>query len=110
MSWRDFVLPVSILAALNLLSESSEGRGAREMTWQEFSTQLLPRGEVESIVVDKASETVRAQLYPGAMVDGVPMDPTGRPVVVKFSIGSIEGFEQQLLESQVRVLLIIFSN
>ena len=48
MTWRDLVLPVVVLIALNLGS-ASNSQPHQEITWQEFRTKMLDQGEVRSL-------------------------------------------------------------
>ena len=45
----------------------------RFISWNEFVTDMLSRGEVKQIIVLPETETAIIHLYPGAMIKGNPV-------------------------------------
>lgn len=60
--------------------------------WNEFSSQLLAKGEVERIIITPGSNLVRIILYDGAMING--RRPFMREILLQ--VPSIEIFEEKL--------------
>ncbi|RDA83504.1 hypothetical protein CP532_2666 [Ophiocordyceps camponoti-leonardi (nom. inval.)] len=89
---------VVLLAMLWLVESWTTPFMEKEITWQEFKTNLLDRGLVYKLIVVNGS-TVRVELRPDAVEAMSQMESNGRKTYV-FSIGSVESFETKLEEAQ----------
>jgi AFG3 family protein len=86
-----------LAGSLGLMYFLNRNAGAmeREISWQEFKTDLLAMGLVESLTVVNKT-TARVRLYSGA--GGGDWSDGSRTIA--FSIGSIENFERKLENAQ----------
>lgn len=80
-----------------LAYSNSSGSTSREITWQEFRTNLLDKGLVERLVVVNGHR-VRVKLHPNAG-SMYPTSPLGVGEFY-FSIGSVDAFERKLEQAQ----------
>lgn len=63
----DFILPVAIAIGLSFLTSGSD-RQAKSITWQEFYSKMLSRGEVSRLVMDRDRNIVHVYLHDGAVI------------------------------------------
>lgn len=77
-----------------LAYSNSSASNSREITWQEFRTNLLDKGLVEKLIVVNGHR-VRVKLHPNAAI----ASPLGSGEYY-FSIGSVDAFERKLEEAQ----------
>ncbi|XP_067934690.1 mitochondrial inner membrane m-AAA protease component paraplegin-like [Watersipora subatra] len=93
---------IAALAALNLivaflLLEPFRSRNEMPIEWEDFVSNYLSKGEVESIHVERGSQLAMAQLHPGAAVQGNALQPrpsgaltNRRHVIIKADADTIE--------------------
>eukprot|EP00127_Corallochytrium_limacisporum_P000668 Clim_evm67s22 gene=Clim_evmTU67s22 len=95
------LFPALLFGTMLLLSPSAgSGSSSREVSWQEFFTEMLANGEVQKLEVSAAKDAVYVYLHPGAIIKGqeVPVRP-GTPSY-QFTIGSVENFEAKMTAAQ----------
>lgn len=98
---------ILLLIGLNFFSGSMSGDGEK-MSFQEFRQQYLDKGQVEKLVVVNKSEVevylkqvAQAQKKPDEKMPFSSADKASP--VAKFTIGSVEQFEDNLKEAQAEV-------
>lgn len=74
-------------------SDKSDEATFRYISWSEFVTDMLSRGEVQSIVVTE-NETAIITLHPGAVVKGAAV----KVPVFRMKIQGVDQFEEKLRE------------
>lgn len=95
---------ILLLIGLNFFS-GSMGGGGEQMSFQEFRQKYLDKGQVEKLIVVNKSE-VEVFLKQGAQTQKNPEDKmpfasnNSSSPVAKFTIGSVEQFEDNLKEAQ----------
>ena len=97
---------ILIIAAIFLLNFFYGGRNAIETTWKEVKEQMITNNEVSRLVVIRNQGKVEVYLkedkltkYQDRLGKGYSAVPKAGPHFF-FTIGSIETFEKQLVESQ----------
>ncbi|GMK54045.1 hypothetical protein CspeluHIS016_0106310 [Cutaneotrichosporon spelunceum] len=103
-------LLLALISTYALYTITSPGSGnTREITWQEFRNQLLARGLVSSLEVVNRTK-VRVHLHnpissssssgSSSSSNSGPQSPNTGPAPYVFTIGSLEGFETLLRDTQ----------
>jgi AFG3 family protein len=86
-----------VAGMLTLYSLTSSYGSSREITWQDFRTQLLERGLVEKLtVINRNKVRVHLRLVEGSN----PASDLGVGNTFVFSIGSVDAFERKLEDAQ----------
>jgi len=102
-SWFSFVLSVALgLLAYYMMmpsSEDEEGGMFRYISWNEFVTDMLSRGEVNQIVILPDADLVQVQLYPGASLRGAPTKNS----TYLMKIEGVERFEEKLRHAEAEL-------
>ncbi|EGD80783.1 26S protease regulatory subunit [Salpingoeca rosetta] len=97
MRFSDFIIPIGIAVALSFFTGSPD-RNHKTITWQEFYSKMLSRGEVSRLVMDRDRNVVHVYLHDGAIIEGYNDTRHGAGPLPHFRIdvSSVRSFERQL--------------
>jgi len=98
--WRKFVIAAFVFYSFSLLMSERESDNEqslmRYVSWNEFVSELLSKGEVKQLIVHPDSEVVIIQLQPGAVIKGVRVESLMLSSVFRMKIQDVDQFEDKL--------------
>jgi len=90
------IVIASILSFFSTFSEEDDVSAFRFISWNEFVTDMLSRGEVKQIVMMPETETAIIYLHPGAIIKGNPV----KTPVFRLKMQGVDEFETKLRQTE----------